>query len=262
MIIYNRAFGLGFLSLFTRLQLLVFAPAQAASTCTINAFATIDGKQYGTGLPADAKVGDKLAFQANFNNCDKIDKGANGKGEVFLNIDGKVTVPISAVINKAYQVVKVSINLASAGTAKVQVKVVNDARDKALYDNPTSLSFKIVPGSGDGNSDGNTEGNTEGNTDQGDTGDTLDVGETVQSPIGINSIGELIVRLIKYLLALVASVAVLSIVIGGFRMVMSAGNETGVAAGKKAVLWAVLGLITSVMAFTIVSILQDVLEKK
>lgn len=84
--------------------------------------------------------------------------------------------------------------------------------------------------------------------------------ETIKSPINIDSIGGLIVRVINYLIALVGAVAVLMIIVGGFRMVTAAGSESGVAAGKKAITWAIIGLLISLLAFTIVNLVQSLLK--
>jgi hypothetical protein len=52
------------------------------------------------------------------------------------------------------------------------------------------------------------------------------------------------------------------IVIGGFRMVVSQGNEHGVGQAKKTITWAIVGLIVAVMAYSIVAIVQSLLVSK
>lgn len=98
-------------------------------------------------------------------------------------------------------------------------------------------------------------------TDQG----TLNPGTinaTIQNPIRFNSLGELIVAIIKFLLTMLGGLAVLFIIIGAVRMVTSAGNEKAVTAGKQTVTWAVIGLIVALMAFSFISLVQSVLQRK
>jgi hypothetical protein len=87
-------------------------------------------------------------------------------------------------------------------------------------------------------------------------------GGVVQNPIKYNSIGELIVALVNFLLVLIGALSVLFIIIGAVRMTTSAGNEGAVKQGKSTVTWAVIGLVTALMAFSIISLLQNVIGRK
>lgn len=86
--------------------------------------------------------------------------------------------------------------------------------------------------------------------------------ETIRTPISIENLGQLISTAIRTLLIGAAAFSVLFIMIGGFRMIVSSGNEQQVEAGKKTVTWAVIGLVVTVLAFTLVSILQSILGRK
>lgn len=70
----------------------------------------------------------------------------------------------------------------------------------------------------------------------------------------------IIVRMINVLLLLVGSLAVLFIIFGGFMMITSAGNETRVQQGKKILISAVAGLILSLLSFSIVAIVQSIIN--
>ncbi len=70
----------------------------------------------------------------------------------------------------------------------------------------------------------------------------------------------LIVRIINILLLLVGSLAVLFIIFGGFMMITSAGNETRVQQGKKILISAVAGLILTLLSFSIVAIVQSIVN--
>lgn len=82
------------------------------------------------------------------------------------------------------------------------------------------------------------------------------------NPISYNSLGELIVALIRFLLIMVGSLSVLFIIIGAVRMVTSAGNEKAVTAGKQTIQWAVLGLVVALMSFSIIAMVQSLIGRK
>lgn len=84
----------------------------------------------------------------------------------------------------------------------------------------------------------------------------------VVNPISYNSLGELIVALIRFLLIMVGSLSVLFIIIGAVRMVTSAGNEKAVTAGKQTIQWAVLGLVVALMSFSVIAMVQSLIGRK
>jgi uncharacterized membrane protein len=53
---------------------------------------------------------------------------------------------------------------------------------------------------------------------------------------------------------LVGILAVLAIVIGGYRYMTSAGDEKRAGAGKKTIMWALIGLVLVFLAYAIVTI--------
>jgi len=60
---------------------------------------------------------------------------------------------------------------------------------------------------------------------------------------------------------LVGAVAVVMIVIAGFRFVASAGNETAVAAARKTIMYAVIGLLVVAVAQAIVHFVLNNITK-
>ncbi len=78
--------------------------------------------------------------------------------------------------------------------------------------------------------------------------------------LNIDSVPALIAALVKILFTLTGLVAVVVIIIAGFRMVMSQGNESEITKGKKAITWAIAGLIVSILAFSIVAIIQSIIR--
>lgn len=66
-------------------------------------------------------------------------------------------------------------------------------------------------------------------------------------------------RILQIVFGLAASIALLIIVIAGFRYIVAAGDPEGVSRAKKAILYAVIGLLVSLAAFSIVTIvLQNI----
>jgi hypothetical protein len=73
---------------------------------------------------------------------------------------------------------------------------------------------------------------------------------TNQKSVGPNS---LLLRVINLILGISFLVAVLFVVIGGFRYIVSAGNDDQAKAGRKTVINAVIGIVLIVLAYVIVS---------
>lgn len=82
----------------------------------------------------------------------------------------------------------------------------------------------------------------------------------VESPTGDTSFGALLVTVIQSLLFFAGAVAVLFLIIGGFRYVVSAGNPDQVEGAKKTILYAVLGLVIIFIAFLGVQVVQNGLK--
>lgn len=107
---------------------------------------------------------------------------------------------------------------------------------------------------------GNTPPGTGGNANPATNYDTV-IGN-FENPLKANSIPELLVRLMRILLGLIAAVAVVVIIVSGFRMVFSQGNPVALTKAKAAITWAIIGLIVALMAFSIIAILQRLIETK
>ncbi len=73
----------------------------------------------------------------------------------------------------------------------------------------------------------------------------------------INTIKILAVNIINFLLAVVATVAVLFMVIGGIKYITSAGNPDGIESAKNTILYSVIGTIFSIMAFAAVTFISS-----
>lgn len=80
------------------------------------------------------------------------------------------------------------------------------------------------------------------------------------NPLTFETVPELISNIIRILFVLVGLAAVIVIIIAGFRMVLDSGNEEQLKKAKQAITWAIVGLIVSILAFSIVAIVQRVIQ--
>mgnify|MGYP000623752767 CR=1 FL=1 len=83
---------------------------------------------------------------------------------------------------------------------------------------------------------------------------------TLFNPLNYDRPENILVRIINIMLMLAGILAVLFIIIGGFLMVTSTGNETRLRQGKQTLIWAVAGLILTLLSFSIVAIVQSILS--
>ncbi len=83
---------------------------------------------------------------------------------------------------------------------------------------------------------------------------------TFDNLLNFGSVPEAIVSLIRILFILIGISAVIVIIIAGFRMVVDSGNETQMKKAKEAITWSIVGLIVSILAFSIVAIIQRIIQ--
>ena len=70
------------------------------------------------------------------------------------------------------------------------------------------------------------------------------------------SISQIIVNVITYILGFAAALAVLAIIIGGIRYIVSAGNAESADGAKRMILYAVLGLVVILFSYVIVNFIS------
>ncbi len=75
---------------------------------------------------------------------------------------------------------------------------------------------------------------------------------------GAPNIGEVIMNVIKFVLGIVGALTLLVVIIGGLRYVMSAGNQDQMEGAKKTLLYAVIGFIVIILAYTIVTLVDKI----
>lgn len=64
---------------------------------------------------------------------------------------------------------------------------------------------------------------------------------------------DMVKNILNILFMIIGILAVIMIVVGGFRYVLSAGDSSAVTAAKNTILYAVIGLIVALLAFAIVN---------
>jgi len=93
--------------------------------------------------------------------------------------------------------------------------------------------------------------------------DSADYGKyCLYNPLPEDALTDMLIVIMKWLLAIIAVWAVVFIVIGGFRMVMAQGNEEQYTSAKKTITWAILGLVIALLSFSIVAMIQNFLGVK
>ena len=70
------------------------------------------------------------------------------------------------------------------------------------------------------------------------------------------SVNDLIVTVINVLLGVAFLIAVFFLVIGGFRYIMSAGNEEQAEKGKKTIVNALIGIVIIILSYVIVQVVS------
>lgn len=84
----------------------------------------------------------------------------------------------------------------------------------------------------------------------------------VPQPTSGSSLQDILFSVINALLLFAGAVAVLFLIIGGFRYVVSTGNAEQVEGAKKTILYAILGLIIIFIAVVLVQLVQQYLGVK
>lgn len=80
------------------------------------------------------------------------------------------------------------------------------------------------------------------------------------NPLKVGTLPEIVTGLIRILFALIGIVSIIIIIIAGFRMVLASGNEAELTKAKQAITWAIVGLVVSLLSFSIVAIIQRLIQ--
>src|SRR6185436_10706726 len=89
-----------------------------------------------------------------------------------------------------------------------------------------------------------------------------DTNKCLYNPLSTNELTATFLVIIQGFLGIIGIWAVIFIIVGGFQMVMSAGNEEAIAKAKKTITWAVLGLVIALLSFSIIAVVENILHTK
>lgn len=95
------------------------------------------------------------------------------------------------------------------------------------------------------------------------TNQTIDVGKILQieGQVSFKKIDVLLGKVIDLLVKLIGTVALVFLVIGGFRLVVAAGNDNEMQKAKSMIIYAVIGLIVVLLAFLVVELVRGLLYR-
>jgi hypothetical protein len=74
---------------------------------------------------------------------------------------------------------------------------------------------------------------------------------------GVGRVNQILRHLVNLLSAIVGVVAVIMIIVGGFRYITSGGNDTSITGAKNTILYAIIGLVIVALAQVIVHFVLD-----
>ncbi len=141
---------------------------------------------------------------------------------------------------------------------------------QGLPENPGANPGSTNPGANPGTTNpGANPGSTNPGANPGTTpatGSSVDCQKTpndpscVYNPLGFSDIPSFMLYIIKWLLGIIGTFAVLMIILGGFRMVFAQGNEEAFGKARKTIVYAVIGLVVAVLSFTIIQIVSNILK--
>jgi len=80
------------------------------------------------------------------------------------------------------------------------------------------------------------------------------------NPLPVNALGDMLLLIMQAFLLIIGLWSVAFVVIGGFRYVMSRGNEEAVIAARKTITWAILGLVIALLSFSIVAMVKNIFQ--
>jgi hypothetical protein len=81
----------------------------------------------------------------------------------------------------------------------------------------------------------------------------LDSARGAGQPAELFGEGAIFTTVVNLLLFLIGAIAVIMIIIGGLRYVLSGGNAANVTAAKNTILYAIVGIIVAILAYAIVN---------
>ncbi|MBP9686496.1 MAG: hypothetical protein KBD66_01700 [Candidatus Doudnabacteria bacterium] len=243
-------------------------PIQAQSVCVITLAWEVSGQEYtafGTAPAAikDAKTGTAYTAIARYANC----KGVAQKMHLTV-FGGENSVDNSGDITKDNDEIKFAVTFSTPGSYTFEGKAETSAGVPiASTTKRSSYQIEVTQATGPNQTPTPTP-NPSGNPTNvpsvtpSPSGVPGGVVATIQNPIPFNSIGELIVAAIRFILTMLGAVTVFFIVWGSVKMVISQGNESAIKSAKATIQWAVIGLVVALTSFSVIALVQSFLRRQ
>ncbi len=81
----------------------------------------------------------------------------------------------------------------------------------------------------------------------------------LKNPLRFSGITAIVTFVVNVLVSVVGFVAIIAIILAGYQMIFSAGEAEKLKAAKNRLVWAIIGLLVVVLAYSIIRILLTVL---
>jgi hypothetical protein len=184
----------------------------------------------------------------------------NATVELDINdYEYKVSIPGSSI--NGYTIIVSASDFETTGTNNLDI-VVTAADGKTELYSGNLAQFTI--GATSDKTGGSTGGTTSSGFDcsQANASNPDYSKHCLYNPLPKDTLTDVLLYIMKGFLGILAAWAVAFIVIGGFRMVMSQGNEEAYTTAKKTITWAIIGLVIALLSFAIVAMVQNFLGVK
>ncbi len=205
--------------------------------------------------------------------------------DVFVNpfnlrIDSSISLLYITVKNKGKELVSRTISRNDIYGKTFSTGTITISKANSFSSGPNILTVKLfqagtnlkigessvsIQATGFGTPDTNTGGKGAGQGSNtggkgGSPPQTIPEGGKLYNPLPSGNLITMFLVISKGFLTITAIVSVVFIIVGGFMMVISAGNEETQTKGKKTLTWAILGLIIASLSFSIVAIVENLLQ--
>ncbi|MDR3642020.1 MAG: pilin [Candidatus Doudnabacteria bacterium] len=221
------------------------------NTITFNVAGTVGSAQFSVDKNT-ANIGDTV--NASFTNM------PSGGWSVLVAVNSSTTITCSSAV---CPIVLSTANGATDNSANTLTIIkAFDSSNNPITIQPTTQTITI----GTATQNTCTPACTGGQTCQNGTcqaaGTGMSGNSTTQlyNPLPEQDLTHVFLLILQGFLAIIGIWAVIFIVIGGFQMITAAGNEEMYTKAKKTIIWAILGLVIALMSFSIIAIVQDILQ--
>ncbi len=145
---------------------------------------------------------------------------------------------------------------------EAHVKIFSsDNKSKVLaVSAPVNISIKQSTAPAPATGEKTPEGATTPASGGGTNGDCTDPNKCLYNPLPTDVLTDMLLLIMQGFLMIVGIWSVAFVIIGGFRYVMSQGNEEAITAARKTITWAILGLVIALMSFSIIAIVKNIFK--